>query len=356
MYQGKKISVAMATYNGEKYIREQINSIINQTVVPDEIIISDDGSKDRTLEIIQEIANSHQSAGIKLYVDNPRHGFAFNFVHAISHCSGDILFLCDQDDIWDKNKVEHIVRVYCNYQDALCVFHNATSIDSDGLPNHVLFNSFIQSLADHHLNGEVVKVPGNPNCEIAASAPLINGLVMSVSRELLHTAFPFPPISSQHDGWLWFCSEALDGCYFLNEILTFRRLHTNNTSGAGKQGFGIHRIKKIVHKIAQQNDVARTRILYAQYMQEFIKLHCAQDNVGAMRALPTIQRVSEVGYAELSAASSGRLVGAIKLTRLFIRDARYRKSGWKSFLYELSDVLLRSKKKRVQRIQEIIDN
>lgn len=353
MYRGKTISVAIATYNGEKYIREQLDSILNQTVVPDEIVISDDGSTDQTIKILQEIANSHQSI-IHLYSDNPRHGFAYNFGYAVSHCSGDIMFLCDQDDIWAPEKVEHIAEVYCNYPDALCVFHNATSIDSEGNPCNILFSSYVQSLANQHFYGEVVKVPGYPNCEKAASTPLINGMIMSVSKELIKTAFPFPPISCQHDGWLWFCSEALDGCYYLNEILTSRRLHSSNTSGVGHQGFGVHRINKILHKIAGQNESARIRIVYSQYMQEYIRLHCSKDNAGAMHALPTILRTNEIGRAELSAASAGRLSGAIQLISLYFHNTRYRRSGGKMFLYELAYIILRSKKKRLQSMNEIM--
>ena len=342
-----RISVAMATYNGEKYIREQIESILKQTVIPDEIIISDDGSQDRTVDIIKEIAASDYS-NIHLYEDNPRHGFAFNFGHAVSHCSGDVLFLCDQDDIWHPQKVEHVVNVYCRYTDALCVFHNAVSVDTFGKPSHVLFNSYIQSFAERYPVGEIVKVSSNPNCEIAASGPLINGMVMSVSRKLLETAFPFPPIPSQHDGWLWFCSEALDGCYFLNEVLTNRRLHFDNTSGAGGRRFGIRQIKKVLHNMANQNDIARNRIICAQYMQTYIQTHCKQDDIGAMSALSTLLRVSEIGQTELYAAKSGRLLGAFILTRLFVKDIRYRKSGGKAFLYELADILLRSKKDRIR--------
>ena len=354
MYKGKKISVAIATYDGEKYIQEQIESILNQTVVPDEIIISDDGSTDRTVDLLQEIADSHPSINIYIYTDNPHHGFAFNFGYAVSHCSGDVLFLCDQDDIWNRQKVEHIIDVYYQYKDALCVFHNATSIDSDGKPINDLFSTYVQSLANQHPIGGIIKVPGDPNCEKAASTPLINGMIMSVSKELLSTAFPFPPIASQHDGWLWFCAEALDGCYYLNEVLTYRRLHKNNTSGVGKQGFGKQRIKKILHNMMRQNDVARSRILYSQYMQRYIQLNCSEDNIGAMKALPTLSHVLKIGETELAAASSGRLSGAIKLLNLYIKDVRYRKSGSKIFLYELTNILLLSKKKRICILEDMM--
>ncbi len=78
MYNGKRISVAMASYNGEKFIREQIESILDQTVLPDEIIISDDGSTDKTMEILQEFANLYPNL-IKIYSDNPCKGFGYHF-------------------------------------------------------------------------------------------------------------------------------------------------------------------------------------------------------------------------------------------------------------------------------------
>lgn len=352
MYKEKTISVAMATYNGEKYIREQLESILNQTVVPDEIVISDDGSTDRTVEIAHDIAQSCQ-ANIKIYTDNPRHGFAFNFGYAISHCSGSILFMCDQDDIWDPRKVEHIVDVYCQYPDALCVFHNAVSVDSDGKPSQKLFNEYVQKLSDEHCIGEIAKVPGDPNCEVAASAPLINGMIMSVSRKLLDTALPFPPISSQHDGWLWFCAEAQDCCYFRNEVLTFRRLHNENTSGAGRQGFGRKRIKKILRNITKHSDVARTRIVYAKFMLEYTQTHCAEDNSGVKRAIPTIARTWEIGQKEIAAAKSSRIIGAVKLIKLFITDMRYRRCGTKVFLYELTDIVIHSRKSRTRKLREM---
>lgn len=176
---------------------------------------------------------------------------------------------------------------------------------------------------------------------------------MSVSRELLATAYPFPPIPSQHDGWLWFCAEAQDHCYFLNEILTYRRLHESNASGAGKQGFGFQRVQKILHNASKHNEVARVRILNAKYMQEYVERYCTDDNPGVKLALPTISRVWEIGQKEIAAAKSSRIVGSFKLIKLFITDVRYRRSGLKIFLYELAGIVLHSKKQRVAKLQEM---
>ena len=113
------------------------------------------------------------------------------------------------------------------------------------------------------------------------------------------------------------------------------------------------RIRKILNNIYRHNDVARTRIVYAKYMQDYLAAHCSGQNPGAACALPTLNRVLEIGRTELDAAKSGRLSGGIKLIRLFIHDKRYRNSGKKSFLYELADILLRSKKERIKSLEEM---
>ena len=104
-----RVSVAMATYNGEKYIKEQIDSILNNLEKSDELIISDDGSKDGTIKIIQEYQK--KDSRIKLY-DGPKNGVKQNFANAIKNCSGEYIFLADQDDIWNDKKVEKVFPLY----------------------------------------------------------------------------------------------------------------------------------------------------------------------------------------------------------------------------------------------------
>ena len=101
MYNGKKISVALASFNGENYIEEQLVSILRNSVKPDEIVISDDGSTDRTLEIVRRVSDSDiaDNVSFPIITDNPRHGFAGNLEHALLHTTGDFVFLCDQDDM-----------------------------------------------------------------------------------------------------------------------------------------------------------------------------------------------------------------------------------------------------------------
>ena len=129
----QSVSVAIATYNGEEYLEEQLVSILHQTRPVQEIVISDDGSKDNTLAVARRVADSPEADGVRFVFlqDNPRKGAGGNFEWALTHCSGEILFVCGQDDVWLNNKVESVLQVYTDHLDAQCVVHNFSVINSD---------------------------------------------------------------------------------------------------------------------------------------------------------------------------------------------------------------------------------
>ena len=129
----EKISVAMATFNGEKYIKEQIETILENLSDNDELVISDDGSTDNTLDIISDYNDSR----IKL-ISGPKKGIKKNFENAINNCEGDYIFLSDQDDIWNSNKIEEVMKVF-HEKNVMLVIHDAKIVDSD---NNLLEKSF----------------------------------------------------------------------------------------------------------------------------------------------------------------------------------------------------------------------
>ena len=122
------ISVCLATYNGEKYIKEQLFSILPQLSQNDEIVISDDGSKDKTIEII----NSFKDDRIKILHNKNFKGVIGNFENAIKNAKKDFIFLSDQDDIWRRDKVQVILNFFAANQSYTCVFSNAVLIDNKG--------------------------------------------------------------------------------------------------------------------------------------------------------------------------------------------------------------------------------
>lgn len=121
-----RISICLASYNGEKYIKEQLLSILPQLSEKDEVIISDDNSSDNTLGIVRGFDDKR----IKIYINEGSHGVVSNFENAIKHASGDYIFLSDQDDIWLSNKKEKCLSCLQEYD---FISHNAFIVDEHGV-------------------------------------------------------------------------------------------------------------------------------------------------------------------------------------------------------------------------------
>src|SRR5512138_1120776 len=105
------VSVAMCTFNGESYLQEQLASICRQTVLPDELVVCDDASTDATVRILTQFK---ETCGfpVRVFVNETNQGVCMNFARAISHCSGDLIVLADQDDIWQADKIEIMRHVF----------------------------------------------------------------------------------------------------------------------------------------------------------------------------------------------------------------------------------------------------
>ena len=124
------LSIALATYNGERYISEQLRSITCQTRLPDELVISDDASSDATQAIIKSFAQNAPFP-IRIVENSERVGSTGNFESAIRLCSGDIIFLCDQDDVWYSNKIALVEERFVNNPDVGAVFTDADVVDEN---------------------------------------------------------------------------------------------------------------------------------------------------------------------------------------------------------------------------------
>ena len=106
-----KISVVMTTYNGEKYIKEQLTSLKNQTRVPDEVLIFDDCSTDNTVTIVRNFIIENPSGNYRLFENKKNKGWRRNFMEGFADAQGDIIFPCDQDDIWFEDKIENMEKI-----------------------------------------------------------------------------------------------------------------------------------------------------------------------------------------------------------------------------------------------------
>jgi len=208
------ISVCIATFNGEQFIRDQLLSILNQISLNDEIIISDDGSSDRTLDIIKELEDKR----IKLFI-NPKNGSGLvgNFQNALSKSSGDIIFLSDQDDIWDPNKISIFEKYLKNY-DLVC--SNASLINEKG---HDLNKSFFEIIQPR--NGFLKNLIRNSYL----------GCCMAFHRSVLQYSMPFPEGLPMHDWWIGLIGELnFKTIHIKNELTLYRRHHNNASTTSSK--------------------------------------------------------------------------------------------------------------------------
>ncbi|MBR5336774.1 MAG: glycosyltransferase [Lachnospiraceae bacterium] len=204
------ISVVMATYNGERFLREQLDSIVCQLRDKDELIISDDGSTDGTLDIIDEYMKRHEN--IHLF-KGPGRGTVENFENGLYNTKNKYILLADQDDIWSKNKLS-VIRRYFRKRDCTTIMHDAYVIDEDG--NEIMGSWFDHRNSDSGLLKNLVK-----NRYL--------GCCMAFDRKLLDYILPIPDIE-MHDWWIALLSEKHGKSIFVrNKLIKYRR-HGGNTS------------------------------------------------------------------------------------------------------------------------------
>lgn len=221
------ISVCMATYNGEKYLREQVDSILVQLGKDDELVVSDDDSTDNTLNIL----NSYNDSRIKVFLNTSNHGVNGNFENALRKSKGDYIFLSDQDDVWLPGKVEKCIDALHNYD---CVVHDCYITDSNLI------------ITAESIFKEINASPGLFHNIIKNG---YTGCCMAFSRNILKKTLPFPKYKSfYHDQWIGLNAEFHYTCHFIDTRLILFRRHNYNSSSAGSLS-QLSFIKKIESRI-----------------------------------------------------------------------------------------------------------
>lgn len=223
------ISVAMATYNGELYIRKQLDSILNQSLHVDEIIICDDGSKDDTVKILQSYQRKYPE--IKLYENAENLGYKKNFKKALSLCRGDYIFLCDQDDMWHRDKVQTMLKMMQSHPNILSLASSFTFIDKNGkeipvdpIPGRSNNNLYLKPVkADDLVEVSLDEYMAHnyfQGCSLVLTKSLKDWFVQNFSDYL------------PHDWLINLYASYKHGMYFYNHSLFDYRIHENNTIGA----------------------------------------------------------------------------------------------------------------------------
>lgn len=227
------VSIAVCTYNGGRFLKDQLKSIVNQTVAPNEIVICDDGSSDDTWLILQQFKDACPDINIQLTRNASTLKTIKNFEKAIRSCSGNFIFLCDQDDIWEPDKIERMVY-FAKKTKALFLFTNGNLIDEN---NHLLNRDLWGSL--NFTSDKQRSWARNINAVI----DLLNfrnyatGATGMVKRELLGSALPLnAPFGFYHDAWFALHAAAKNRLRFMDEKLIRYRIHAAQQVGITPHG------------------------------------------------------------------------------------------------------------------------
>ncbi|MBU1043051.1 MAG: glycosyltransferase family 2 protein [Candidatus Omnitrophica bacterium] len=207
------VSIAMTTYNGEKFLREQLESIYEQTYKNIEIVVCDDGSSDGTISILQEYEKKY---GLRLYVNETNLGYVKNFEKACSLCKGEYIALSDQDDVWLPHKLATLKKVM---GPNLLVFSDMRLIDEEG---DILKKSFFKCYKMAPERALDVKYMAFRN--------YVTGCTVLFKQELLRKALPFN-VNVSHDYWLAMISLNEGKLTYSREQLTSYRQHSSNIVG-----------------------------------------------------------------------------------------------------------------------------
>lgn len=251
----------MATYNGEKYVEKQMLSILNQTRMPDEVIISDDCSTDNTHNIVRKFIEDRNLLNWKLIYGDKNVGFRRNFYNAVKMTSGDIIFLCDQDDIWCQEKLEVMECQFNNNSNIKALNSSFNFIDGND-------NAFCVRQKIGKSNNNLIRRKIDKNCiekvplNIICSYNISPGCTMAFTKDIKDIYLQRTNCSIVHDWELNFIAACFDGLYFINKPLINYRIHTSNAIG----------LSEITGKSKGENKLSyETRLNKANKMYEYIK-------------------------------------------------------------------------------------
>jgi glycosyltransferase involved in cell wall biosynthesis len=204
------VSVCMATYNGEKFLRRQLDTILEQLEPEDELVISDDSSTDGTLQIIKSYADER----IRFFGNNHFRSPVYNLEFALKQAQGDFIFLADQDDVWLPGRI-HKVEEKLQHNDL--VVCNALIADQD---EKVIHDSYFQWKGSRPGFWKNWKKNSFLGCSLA------------FNRKILDAVLPFPKKLIMHDVWIGLMSESIGKVFFLDEKLMLYRRHEGNVTAA----------------------------------------------------------------------------------------------------------------------------
>jgi len=223
-----KVSIALCTYNGERFLQEQLESIAAQIVPPFELVVCDDASSDSTQKILNSFAETADFP-VRLHFNTENLGYVKNFEEAISFCEGDIIALCDQDDKWRADKIEVLQKYFCDPRVGMA-FSNAAIIDESGkLTGQKLWDA---THFDRRSREQFSR--GNAYQELYLKN-IVSGCTMAFRSKWWPLISPLPEdIPFIHDAWIAFMISLYSEVILINQPLIQHRVHSQQSTASGR--------------------------------------------------------------------------------------------------------------------------
>ncbi len=234
------VSIAMCTYNGAEYLREQLDSLVDQTYPNLEIVVADDRSSDGTIDILKEYTERYKNINFRFYINETNLGYIRNFEKVIGNCTGDYITLCDQDDIWDKQKISVMLA---HIGDHLLIYHDSEFIDDEGQ----LLGKKVSDVRNCY-SGNDPRVFLFENC--------VSGHALLFKAELKKYAGNFKP-EIVHDWWLAYAATNVGSIYFLDQALVKYRQHRATSTDILRQKKQIVKKQGSIEKLEKQFAILR---------------------------------------------------------------------------------------------------
>jgi len=224
------VSIALCSYNGARYLQEQLDSFAVQSRLPDELVICDDRSLDETVEVIKAFA-SKAPFPVRLTINEQNLGSTKNFEKAIDLCKGDVILLSDQDDVWREDKIMRFEIAFVSAPSVGAVFSDAEVVDEHLRPlGYHLWESIRFSPAQQK------RFIGGKSVEVLLKHNVVTGATFAFRGSFRDLVLPIPGCW-QHDGWIALLIAASAGLSIIDEPLVKYRQHSKNQIGAIKLGF-----------------------------------------------------------------------------------------------------------------------
>lgn len=218
----------MATFNGEKFLRDQLSSLSRQSHLPDELVVTDDCSTDQTLKVLKEFQTEAPFA-VRLSVNERRLGYAENFLRAASQCKGDLIAFCDQDDVWMENKLERCLREF-DSPTLYLVAHSMLAVDSD--LKTISYSPGIRKSFTVNQGNETPGLRWSLGCAEVMRREVIHALLQFWPADHEQYAAKFNLKLLGHDEIAYFLANGMGDIRFLAEPLIRYRVHGSNVTNS----------------------------------------------------------------------------------------------------------------------------